>query len=412
MVVNEIDQQEDRSGDELSFEELLETYMFEAPERGQILEGTIIEAKRDQIILDVGLKRDAVVTRKDLERLSDDIIADLTPGKEVQTYVLQPYNGDGELIVSINKALELEDWARAQRLLESEDVSEATVVDTNKGGLLVRFGRLIGFVPNSHIESVPPAAPSGRLREIKEELIGRKLQLKVIQVETKRNRLILSERAARRDARSERLKELEIGTVLTGRVVNLTDFGAFVDIGGVDGMIHISNIDHRHINHPSDVLAVGDEVEVRIDSVDLERERIALNRKAVLPDPWDAFMENYNVGDLMEGIVTNVVDFGVFVAAPGGAQGLIHTTRMESLGASTPRDMFREGDPVIVRIVGIDEVQQHIELSIDDVSVDEQQAWLHSRREGDALLEGVDEEDIPSAQDEDEDEDVEANDEA
>jgi len=400
MVVNELDQRENRTGDELSFEELLETYMFEAPERGQILEGTIIEAKRDQIILDVGLKRDAVVTRKDLERLSEDVIADLTPGKEVQTYVLQPYNGDGELIVSINKALELEDWGRAQRFLESEDVSEAAVVDTNKGGLLVRFGRLIGFVPNSHIESVPPAAPSGRLREIKEELIGRKLQLKVIQVETKRNRLILSERAARRDARSERLKELETGSIMQGRVVNLTDFGAFVDIGGVDGMIHISNIDHRHINHPSDVLAVGDEVTVRIDSIDLERERIALNRKAVLPDPWDAFMSNYNEGDLMEGVVTNVVDFGVFVAAPGGAQGLIHTTRMESLGASTPRDMFREGDPVIVRIVGIDEVQQHIELSIDDVSVDEQQAWMHGRREDDDVLEGVEEDDIPSAGDE------------
>ncbi|MCA9913645.1 MAG: S1 RNA-binding domain-containing protein, partial [Anaerolineae bacterium] len=142
MERNEIEQTEDRTGEELSFEELLETYMFKAPERGQILEGTIIEAKRDQIILDVGLKRDAVVTRKDLERLSDDVIAELTPGKEVQTYVLQPYNGDGELIVSINKALELEDWGNAQRLLETEEVSEATVVDTNKGGLLVRFGRL------------------------------------------------------------------------------------------------------------------------------------------------------------------------------------------------------------------------------------------------------------------------------
>lgn len=367
--------------DEQSFADLLDGYMYEMPERGQILEGIILEAKRDQIILDVGLKRDAVVTRKDLERLSEDIINDLTPGKEVQTLVLQPYDGEGELIVSINKALELEDWGRAESLLETDEVTEGTVIDTNKGGLLVRFGRLTGFVPNSHIESVPPAASHGRLREIKEGLIGEKLQLKVIQVETKRNRLILSERAARRMARSERLQEIEAGQILMGRVVNLTDFGAFVDIGGVDGMIHISNIDHRHVNHPSDVLAVGDEVEVRVDSVDIERERIALNRKAILPDPWDTFMINHTVGSLMEGVVTNVVDFGVFVAAPGGAQGLVHTSRMASLGASTPRDMFREGDDVLVRIVGIDAEQQHIELSVDDVSLEEQEAWMYGKRE-------------------------------
>ncbi|MDQ7033641.1 MAG: S1 RNA-binding domain-containing protein [Anaerolineae bacterium] len=244
---------------------------------------------------------------------------------------MQPYNGDGDLIVSINKALELEDWSIATRLMESDEITEATVIDSNKGGLLVRFGRLTGFVPNSHIESVPPATPQGRMREIKDQLVGKKLGLKVIQVETKRNRLILSERAARRAARSERLGEIEIGQIIPGRVVNLTDFGAFVDIGGVDGMIHISNIDHRHVNHPSDILAVGDEVMVRVDSVDIERERIALNRKAVLPDPWQSFIESYNEGQLMEGVVTNVVDFGVFVAAPGGAQGLVHTSRMASL---------------------------------------------------------------------------------
>lgn len=381
MVFDVENKDEQNNNDEMSFEELLDSYIYESPERGQILAGVILQAKQDEIILDVGLKRDAVVTRKDLSRLSEDVLKELIPGKEVQTYVLQPYSGEGDLIVSINKALELEDWSIATNLMESDEITEATVIDANKGGLLVRFGRLTGFVPNSHIESVPPATPEGRMREIKNRLVGQKLDLKVIQVETKRNRLILSERAARRAARSERLGEIIIGQVIAGRVVNLTDFGAFVDIGGVDGMIHISNIDHRHVNHPSDILKVGDEVMVRIDSIDVERERIALNRKAVLPDPWESFIENYNVGDLMEGVVTNVVDFGVFVAAPGGAQGLVHTSRMTSLGASTPRDMFREGDDVLVRIVGINPEQQHIELSVDDVSVDEQQAWMFRKRE-------------------------------
>jgi small subunit ribosomal protein S1 len=219
------------------------------------------------------------------------------------------------------------------------------------------------------------------MREIKDSLLGRTLQLKVIQVESPRNRLILSERAARRVTRSERLAELQVGQILTGRVVNLTDFGAFVDIGGVDGMIHISNIDHRHVNHPGDVLRVGQEIDVRVDNVDMERERIALNRKAVLPDPWESFISSYQVGNLLEGVVTNVVDFGVFVAAPGGAQGLVHTSRMTTLGTVTPRDMFRESDPILVRIVGISLEQQHIELSIDDVTQEEQQEWMQRQRE-------------------------------
>ena len=378
------------------FEQMLDAYIYDAPERGQILEGTIIENRRDEIILDVGLKRDAVVTRKDLSRLSEEVLERLTPGTEIQTYVLQPYNSEGDLVVSINKALELEDWSRAVRLMESDDIVESEVIDSNRGGLLVRFGRLTGFVPNSHIESMSPAG-AGRGNDNKRTLVGDVLQLKVIQVETKRNRLILSERAARRAARSERLAEIEVGQVLMGKVVNLTDFGAFVDIGGVDGMIHISNIDHRHINHPSDLLAVGDEVEVRVDSIDMERERIALNRKAILPDPWRTFIDRYQANDLLEGVVTNVVDFGVFVAAPGGAQGLIHTSRMTSLGAVTPRDMFREGDPVLVRIVGIDLEQQHIELSLDDVTLDEQNTWLHNRRE-DAGVDDIEElDDVPAA---------------
>ncbi|QPC83565.1 S1 RNA-binding domain-containing protein [Phototrophicus methaneseepsis] len=376
----------------MDFAQMLEVYNYDEPTRGQILTGTVLEVRRDEVILDVGLKRDAIVTRKDITRLPENYLDSVKPGMEMPIYVLRPYDEDGELVVSINKALELEDWKLAQEYLDNDTTTEARVVDVNKGGMLVRFHRLMGFVPNSHIESIPSGVSPSRLREVKDELVGKTLQLKVIQVEQARNRLILSERAARRDARSERLQELEAGQVVTGRVVNLTNFGAFVDIGGVDGMIHISNIDHRHVAHPADVLSVGDEVKVRIDSIDVDRERIALNRKAILPDPWDAFIEAYNPGDLMEGLVTNVVDFGVFVAAPSGAQGLVHTSRMENLGASTPADMFREGDAVLVRIVGIDPERKHIELSVDDVTVAEQEEWLFRRREA----EGTGEE-IPNA---------------
>ena len=388
---------EDAPQDNLSFADWLEHYDYVEPQRGQLLKGLVMSVRRDEIVLDVGLKRDAIVTRRDLERLTPEILARLRPGTEVQAYVLQPYNEDGDLVVSINKALELDDWARAKRLLVSEEIIQTCVLEANKGGLLVTFGRLNGFIPNSHIESIPPTAQEGKARAIKEGLVGMTLDVKVIQVEEERNRLILSERAARRVARADRLAQLRVGQILTGQIVNMTDFGVFVDLGGVDGMIHISNLDHRHIAHPSQILAIGDEVMVRIDGIDLQRERIALNRKAVLPDPWETFIARYQVGDLVEGVVTNVVDYGVFVGAPGGAQGLIHTTRMSKLGAVTPRDMFREGDAILVRVTKLDMARQHIEFSLDDVSAQEEQDWMFRRRQSQSreAIEGL--EDAPPA---------------
>jgi small subunit ribosomal protein S1 len=362
------------------FASLLDSYDYDQPKRGQILKGVIISVRSDEVILDVGLKRDAIVPRNDLVRLAPHVIAGLAPGAEVHVSVMRPFDTDENLIVSINKALQLEDWTKAEELVESGETFVGEVVDTNSGGLLVRFMRLVGFLPNSHIASIPVGTPLEKLDNEKRGLLGKSLTLKVIQIDPKRNRLILSERAAQRQAKLERLGELAVGTIVEGQVVNLTHFGAFVDIGGVDGMIHISNIDHRHIKHPSDVLSVGDSVSVRIDSIDAENGRIALNRRATLPDPWNEFIQNFKEGDLLSGVVTNVVDFGVFVAAPGGAQGLVHTTRMSSLGTTNPRDMFRSGDPVLARIVTIDTEKQHIELSVDDVAIEEQQGWMYERR--------------------------------
>lgn len=349
------------------FASMLEAYGYDEPQRGKILPAVILETRRDEILLDVGRKRDAVVTRRDLERLDRRYIESLKPGDSVQVYVLQSDNEEGELIVSLNKALELEDWSRAVQYMTEDTLVEGDVIDSNKGGLLVRFGRLIGFVPNSHIESIPPTAKEHRVQEIKDSLMGKTLQMKVIQVENQRNRLILSERSARRSARGERFSELIVGSVVVGKVVNLTDFGVFVDIGGVDGMVHISNLDHRHVSHPSEIVSIGDDITVRIDSIDVEKERIALNRKATLPDPWATFVAQFKGGDMFEGIVTNVVDFGVFVASPSGAQGLVHTSRMTKFGSAVPRDMFKEGDKVRVKIIGMDIDRKHIELSIDDV---------------------------------------------
>ena len=349
------------------FVDLLDEYSYQMPERGQILEATVINVDANEILLDVGLKRDAVVTRKDLIHLDDQVLEKLTPGEPVLAYVLQPFSHRGELVVSINKALEIEDWQRAQALMDRQETVSVTCAGSNRGGLLARFGRLQGFIPNSHVY-----ANKGGLE-------GETLQVKVIEIERQRNRLVLSEREAVFAEKRSRMQQMTVGDEVVGKVVHLTDFGAFVDLNGADGLVHISNIVHQHIKHPAEALEIGQEIEVRIDSIDIERERIGLNRKALLPDPWETFTARCQVGDLIGGRVTNVVDYGIFVATPAGMEGLVHTSKMRSLEMSNPRDQFQAGDEALVRVLDIDYPRRRIQLDIDSVSLEDRIAWMQAQ---------------------------------
>ncbi len=363
------------------FGALLDDYLYESPYRGQILEATVLAVSQDEVLLDVGLKRDAVVTRKDLNLLNNDIRDRIVPGATVLTYVLQPRDSSGDLIVSINKAQELEDWKKAQEAQENDKIVNAEVIDTNRGGLLIRYGRLTGFVPQSHIMSLPRFASQDELHEAKRHLLNTTLALKFIEINRKRNRLILSERNAHIEMKQSRMEELNIGDIVKGRVVSIVDFGAFVDLGGVDGLIHISKLAHNHVNHPGEVLTIGDEVTVLIDNIDIAKDRISLDRTAVIANPWDSVLEELKVHQLIEGIVTNVVDFGVFVQLPNGLQGLVHLSQMTMFGTQNPRDVFTDGDTMLARIIEIEPGEKRIALSIDDVSIDEQENWLHTRHE-------------------------------
>lgn len=363
------------------FASLLDEYDFEMPYRGQILEGTILNVSDNEVLLDVGLKRDAVVPRKDLDMMGEQLRQKLIPGNTVMAYVLQPRDYSGELLVSINKAQELEDWQSAQSAMEEGGIVEATVSGSNKGGILVDYNRLTGFVPQSHIISLPRFASQDELHAAKKQMIGESLSLKFIEIDRRRNRLILSERAAKTEIQQTRMSELEVGQVITGRVVSIVDFGAFVDLGGVDGLIHISKLAHSHVNHPGEVLSVGDEVSVLVSDVDADNERISLDRTAVLPDPWDTVLDEYQIGNLVETKVTNVVDFGAFAQLPNGLQGLVHASQMSMFGSSNPHDLLKEGDAILVRIVSIEPDQRRIGLSMDQVSVEEQETWLHERHE-------------------------------
>lgn len=366
MTTQDIGQQD------ISFADLLDDYSYDEPERGQILDAVVLEADERELLLDVGLKRDAIVTYKDLDYLDDALIETLTPGTETQAYVLKPYNTDGELIVSINKALELEDWQKARELMDNDDVVEVMTTGTNRGGALVEFGRLQGFIPNSHMYTS------------KDTIVGQTIRTKIIEIERRRNRLVFSEREAKFAEKEAIMAQMNVGDVVTGKVVHITDFGAFVDIGGADGLVHISNIVHEHIKHPTDVLEMGQEIEVLIESIDIERERISLNRKALLPDPWEIFNARNTVGDLMSGTVTNVVDYGIFVAAPGGMEGLVHTSKMQTLNLSHPSDMFKSGDDVLVRILDIDANRKRVQLDVDSISYTEQMDWMEEKRDEDS----------------------------
>lgn len=366
------------------FSRMLEEYDFEPPRRGQVLEGIITSTSRaHELFLDVGLKRSAIVPRQDLDRLEEQVRERLTPGEAVKVVVISPYSREGDLLVSVGQALELDDWQRAQDALESGEVVDVRVIGQNRGGLLVRFERLQGFIPNSHASSIPRGTSHHQLGAVKTDLLGAALRVKVIEVTRERSRLVMSEREARKADQERRMQELAVGQVITGYVVHIVPYGAFVNLDGVDGLIHISRLAYHHVAHPADILTIGEEVEVLIAGLDYERSRISLDRKALLPSPYEQFAEEHQPGELLTGIVTNTTDYGVFVQIADDVHGLVHVGDMTAFGVSHPDHMFCQGDEVLVRIMDINVERERIRLSMDAVSPAEYQAWLHLHRKPD-----------------------------
>ena len=341
-----------------------ENYDYKRPRRGEVREVVILSIGEHDVVVDLGSKRDGIVPPIDLELLDDEYRASLEVGDHVPVVILKTWGRrDRLIVVSLNKGLKHKDWLRAQDLLDSGKVFEAKVTEFNRGGVIVLFGPLRGFVPNSHLTSVPRNWRGQRLQEAKAELVEETLSLVVIEVNQRKRRLVLSERVAGRRKRQQLLEELTEGEVRTGVVCNMVDFGAFVDLGGLDGLIHISELDWKHVDHPSEVLSVGDEMGVYVLSVDRERKRIALSRKRLLPDPWQRVIETLNEGDVVEGTVTNVVDFGAFVDVGDGVEGLVHTSKMP--GGEATRATLEQGSTVTVRVLGIDEWKRQIALRLE-----------------------------------------------
>lgn len=339
---------------EAEFLELLEgSFAYTPPERGEIRNAVILQLDpRGDIIVDLKAKQDGIVPSQDLERLDPEFRAKLAIGESVPVYVMNPRDQDGNLIVSINQGLQQYDWEAAKALLDGEEVVEVTVTGHNRGGVLVRWKRLEGFIPTSHLVTI--GTGGNDRRDTLASLTNRVLGVKVIEVDQERRRLIFSEREAQKEWRQQQkarlLSELMEGDVVTGTVTGLRDFGAFVNLGGADGLIHVSELAWHRVDHPRDVLHIGDEIEVYVLSLDRDANRIALSRKRLLPDPWSDAMNRYHEGQEVEGTVTNVVDFGAFIALDDGLEGLLHLSEMGDGTLKEPHSYVKKGDRLKLKI--------------------------------------------------------------
>lgn len=345
-----------------------EEYDYQRPERGEIRTGYVLRKDNNEIVLDIGVKLDAVVPSTDLEKLDRDEFDSVQVGDEIPVYILSTEDPSGRIIASINMAKSQEDWTEAERLMESGEIIDGEVTGYNKGGLIIPFGRLRGFVPASQVMGLVQRTDSGDRSDRLEQMMGRTLKMKVVEVNQKRRRLILSERAAMKEWRAENktrlLDELEPGNVRKGVVTNLMNFGAFVDLGGADGLVHVSELSWQRVKHPKDVLQVGQEVEVYVLSVDKDEERIALSLKRLQMDPWNEVASKYTVGEIVEGEITNLTDFGAFARIEDGIEGLIHISELADEKITHPREIVHRGQRLPLRVISIDTERQRIGLSL------------------------------------------------
>ncbi len=356
----------------------VEDWDYQRPRRGEVRTGVILSIGEQEIIVDVGAKRDGIVPYADMQRMGE-ALAELRVGSQVPVYVLRPEDQEGNLLLSLYMAREQQSWIRAQELFDSGEVWEEEVIGYNKGGLVVPLDDIRGFVPASQVPGFPHGLGQEERLTRLSSWVGETLPVKVIEINRRKRRLILSATAAQQDwrkqARTRLLSELREGEVRKGAVSSLCSFGAFVDLGGADGLIHLSELSWRRIRHPREVVSVGEEVEVYVLRLDTERQRIGLSLKRLMPEPWALVEDKYELGQLIEGVVTNVVDFGAFAEVEEGVEGLIHVSELAEATISHPRDVVKKGDLLLLRVIRIDTRRKRLGLSLKRVLESEWAEW-------------------------------------
>ncbi len=377
---------DEQQADEMLFEQYLaEEEDLSLPERGDLREGIVVEVRSNELLVNIGAKRDGIVPQSDLNRLEEEYVDTLREGETVPVVVSKLTTSEGMLVLSIADALQKKDWLVAEKMLESGEITVRKVVGFNKGGLLADFDHLRGFIPASHVVGLPRNMNEEQRNERLQQIVGQELPVKVIEVERQRRRLVLSYRLAEREYRAGRkaqlFEELEVGAVIEGEVRSLRPFGAFVDIGGADGLLHVSEIGWTPVSHPRDVLKVGERIQVEVLRLDPERSRIALSRKRLLSNPWESIEERYRVNDTILVTVTRVIDFGAFAQLEPGIEGLIHISELADITVAEPLKMVSSGDRIPVKILRIHPDRQRIGLSRRQADEIVGQALLESEAE-------------------------------
>jgi len=339
------------------------------PRQGEIRHGVVASLTPGQILVSVGTKSEGVIAGKEYELIPPEELAALKIGQEIPVYVVNPEDQNGNLVLSYVRAREEVSWTDAESLMNSKESCHSSIVGYNKGGLIVPVGGLRGFVPASQISLSRRAGLQGETPEQRwSKMIGQPIDVIVIEVDRERRRLILSERAASTETREslkERvIEELKEGEIRTGRVTSLADFGAFVNISGADGLVHLSEISWERINHPSEVLKVGQEVKVKVIAIDRDKKRIGLSIRQLLEDPWSHQVAKYQVGQLVEANITRLTKFGAFARLEDDLEGLIHISEISEKRIEHPKEVLHEGDTVTLRIIKIDPENHRVGLSL------------------------------------------------
>ncbi|MCQ3936678.1 MAG: 30S ribosomal protein S1 [Chloroflexi bacterium] len=357
-----------------SMESLLatESLSIDLPQAGEIRKGVIASIAPNQILISIGAKSEGVVAGRELELLSQEERDSLKVGQEIDVYVVSPEDANGNVVLSLKRALEQLTWDNVEKMIADEVVIDTKIIGFNKGGLIAAVGNLRGFIPSSQISAARRAQSVGDKPEQRwQKMVGQPISVRIIEVDRERRRLILSERAASAETRASMkdrvISELEEGQTYTGRVTSLADFGAFVNINGADGLVHLSELSWDHIAHPKEILEVGQEVKVKVINIDREKKRIGLSIRALQEDPWKNRMAKFSVGQLVEGVITRLTKFGAFARLEGDIEGLIHISELSENRVEHPKEVLKEGDVKTLRIIRIDADQHRIGLSLRKV---------------------------------------------
>jgi small subunit ribosomal protein S1 len=342
------------------------------PKPGEIRTGVIASLGGNEILVSIGTKSEGIISGREKEMIPPDEYKALEVGQEIPVYIVDPEDQNGNVVLSYIRAREERDWQDVEDLLESGETYNGKIIGYNKGGLIVPIGSLRGFVPASQVSVLRRTEGSLETPEQRwGKMVSEPIDVRVIEVDRERRRLILSERLALQETREtlkdRLLDELEEGTVRSGRVTSLADFGAFVNIDGADGLVHLSEITWERIQHPNEVLKVGQEVQVKVISMDRERKRIGLSIRQLQPDPWLKKVENIKEGQLVEGTITHLTKFGAFARLAEDLEGLIHVSELSEQRVAHPKEVVKEGDVVTLRVIKIDPERRRIGLSLRKV---------------------------------------------